>query len=526
MSTTGGAGAFLLGVNPIWGFVAMGLAATSAMEMIGVQRARGRDVATGIVLGGVLGLAALFLYLGTTESNTTGASITVLFGSIFVIDHSTAVAAALCGVVVLAMILPCYRMLLLSSLNADLASSRGVPVRLVGICYLAATSVAVALAAITIGAVLSTALLIGPAATALRLTTRPGARHADCLPHRHRCDVARDRARLRQLCLAAGGSRLAGELLRGRADLRRLRVVRLHDPHPPPVTHEGRVRKPPLVFSTFMTDTWIAASLVAVIAGVVGFFAVLRGSAFAAHAVPQGAFAGAAGASLIGANTLLGLGVFAVLGALGIGWLGRRGRHDVATALSLVVLLGLGALFLSMSVEYAPEIYSLLFGEVLGVSAAQLVPLAVLGVVCIAAIGVLYRPLLLSSVLGDVAEASGVSSARMELCFLVIVAIATTMTVPVVGAFLMFSLMIAPAASARLLTASPARAMGLSVCLALAIVWVAVAASYVSQWPVGFFVGTLGVVTYATTRAGTAVVRRRGQWRRCKVAEVTTAASQ
>jgi zinc/manganese transport system permease protein len=280
------------------------------------------------------------------------------------------------------------------------------------------------------------------------------------------------------------------------------------------------------MFSSFMTDTWIAASLVAVIAGVVGFFAVLRGSAFAAHAVPQGAFAGAAGASLVGANTLLGLGVFAVLGALGIGWLGRRGRPDVATALSLVVLLGLGALFLSMSVEYAPEVYSLLFGEVLGVSAGQLVPLAVLGVVCVAAIAVCYRPLLLSSVLGDVAEARGVSSSLMELCFLLIVALATTMTVPVVGAFLMFSLMIAPAASARLLTARPSRAMGLSVLIALAIVWVAVAASYVSQWPVGFFVGTLGVVSYGTALAGTAVARRRGQGRRSRLADATTAPSQ
>ncbi|MFZ0173811.1 MAG: metal ABC transporter permease [Acidimicrobiales bacterium] len=173
VATTGGSGAFLLGVNPIWGFVVMGLAATSAMEMIGVQRPRGRDVATGIVLGGVLGLAALFLYLDTTNSSTTGASITVLFGSIFVIDHRTALIAALCGLLVLALVLPCYRMLLLSSLNADMAASRGVPVRLVGFCYLAATSLAVALSAITIGAILSTALLIGPAATALRLTKRP-----------------------------------------------------------------------------------------------------------------------------------------------------------------------------------------------------------------------------------------------------------------------------------------------------------------------------------------------------------------
>ena len=173
VATTGGAAAFLLSVNPIWGFAVMGLAATSAMEMIGVQRARARDVATGIVLGGVLGLAALFLYLDTTSSSTTGASITVLFGSIFVIDHATAVIAALCGLLVLAIVLPCYRMLLLSTLDADMAASRGVPVRLVGFCYLTATSLAVALSAITIGAILSTALLIGPAATALRITKRP-----------------------------------------------------------------------------------------------------------------------------------------------------------------------------------------------------------------------------------------------------------------------------------------------------------------------------------------------------------------
>jgi zinc/manganese transport system permease protein len=114
------------------------------------------------------------------------------------------------------------------------------------------------------------------------------------------------------------------------------------------------------VFSGFMVNAWIVASIVAVVGGAVGFFVVLRGSAFVAHAVPNGSFAGAAAASLVGVNTLLGLGVFAVGGALGIGFLSRRGRHDVATALTLVFMLGLGALFLSFSVQYAPEIYSLL----------------------------------------------------------------------------------------------------------------------------------------------------------------------
>ncbi len=261
------------------------------------------------------------------------------------------------------------------------------------------------------------------------------------------------------------------------------------------------------MFSSFMIDTWMAASMAAVIAGVVGYFAVMRSSAFAAHAVPLGAFAGAAGASLIGVSTILGLGLFAVGGAVGIGWLGRRGHRDVATALALVVLLGLGSLFLSLSTEYAPEIYSLLFGEVLGVSTSELVPLAGLGIVTIAVVAVYYRPLLLTSVLSDVAEARGARPFRLEMVFLVILALATTMTVPVVGAFLMFSLMIAPAAAARLLTARPSLAMVLSVLIALAMAWAAVAASYESQWPVGFFVGTLGVVSYGLARAWSTVHR-------------------
>ena len=97
------------------------------------------------------------------------------------------------------------------------------------------------------------------------------------------------------------------------------------------------------MFSGFMVNAWEVATIVAVIAGVVGFFVVLRGSAFPAHAIPNGAFAGAAGANLIGVNTLVGLGVFAVLAALGIGSLGRRGRTDVVTALALVMMLALGA---------------------------------------------------------------------------------------------------------------------------------------------------------------------------------------
>ncbi len=249
-----------------------------------------------------------------------------------------------------------------------------------------------------------------------------------------------------------------------------------------------------------MIDAWEVASIVAVLAGLVGFFTVMRGSAFVAHAVPNGSFAGAAGASLLGISTLVGLGAFSLLAALGIGLLGRRGRHDVATALALVVMLALGALFLSLSVEYAPEVYSLLFGEVLGISSNEVLPTAVLALACVFAIALLYRPLLLSSVLAEVGEARGVSSFRMELCFLVVVAIASTASVPVVGTLLIFSLMIGPPSAARCFTDRPMAALALSVAIALLTVWSAIAASYTSDYPVGFFVGVVSAGVYLIGR--------------------------
>lgn len=250
-----------------------------------------------------------------------------------------------------------------------------------------------------------------------------------------------------------------------------------------------------------MVNAWTVASIVAVVAGVVGFFTVLRGSAFAAHALPNGSFAGAAGASLVGVSTLLGLGVFSLGGALGIGLLGRRGRHDVATALTLVMMLALGALFLSFSTEYAPEVYSLLFGEVLGISSNAVTPTLILGIVCVLAVALIYRPLMLSSLLPEVAEARGVGAFAMEMVFLLVLALATTMTVPVVGTLLMFSLMIGAPAAARSFTDRPLVAMALSVVFALAIVWLAIAASYQTDYPVGFFVGCGSALAYAVGRA-------------------------
>lgn len=173
IGTTGGSGAFLLGVGPLWGFLAISVAAAAAMELVGIQRARGRDLATGIVLGAGLGVAALLLYLDATYHSTTGATVTILFGSILATASSTLPVIVALAVVVLVVLAVLYRPLVLASVSPELAGARGIPVRAVGALYLLALAVAVALSAISIGTILSTALLVGPAASALRLARRP-----------------------------------------------------------------------------------------------------------------------------------------------------------------------------------------------------------------------------------------------------------------------------------------------------------------------------------------------------------------
>ena len=254
------------------------------------------------------------------------------------------------------------------------------------------------------------------------------------------------------------------------------------------------------MFSGFMENAWIIGSVVALVAGVVGFFVVMRGAAFPAHAIPTGAFAGAAAANLIGINALFGLGVFSLGAALGIAKMSRRGRADAVTALALILMLALGAAFLSQSTEYEPEIFSLLFGEILGVSTGQIWPILMLGAICILAVAVLYRQLLLTAISPDIAAAHGLRPERIETIFLVVLACATTMTVPVVGALLIFTLMIGPPAAARCFSDRALVALGLSIAIALVTIWAALACSYTTNWPVGFYVGTFSAAWYIIGR--------------------------
>ncbi len=263
------------------------------------------------------------------------------------------------------------------------------------------------------------------------------------------------------------------------------------------------------MFSSFMINTWIVVTLVAIVAGLVGFFIVLRGASFAAHALPLGTFPGAALAGLLGINSFIGLIVFAGIGVLGINQLSRNGRHEVATALMLVMLLSLGTVFLSMSSQYSQQVYALLFGEVLGVSRAELLPVGLISLLAIGLTVRLFYPLILSSVSAELAEVQGIAAKTMELWFLAILALATAMALPVVGALLVFSLMVGPAAVARILVSRPVPAVLLSIGIALSTVWLAIALSYQTNWPVGFFVGGFGALFYGLAQAWRALVGSR-----------------
>jgi zinc/manganese transport system permease protein len=193
IAATGGSAAALLGISPLFGFVAMGVAGGGAMELLsaggrGAERTSGgrqagRDLATGVVLGAGLGLAALLLYFTTTLQASAATAVTVLFGSVFTVGASALVPVGVFAGVVLALLAATYRRLLLASVSPELAfsawdePSRFSPAgreRAVGLAYMSALALSVALAALTVGAILSTALLVGPAAASLRWAKSPG----------------------------------------------------------------------------------------------------------------------------------------------------------------------------------------------------------------------------------------------------------------------------------------------------------------------------------------------------------------
>ena len=247
----------------------------------------------------------------------------------------------------------------------------------------------------------------------------------------------------------------------------------------------------------FMRTGLAAAGIVALLAGVVGFFLVLRGQTFAGHALSHVGFTGATGAVLIGLPPLVGLVGFTMLAGFAMGQLGEKlSERDVAIGMMLSLALGFGLLFLHFFTSYASQAAALLFGNVLGVDNRALVSLAILAVLSLIALGAIARPLIFASLQSELAEAKGVPLRFVSTAFLMIVAVAVSECAQIVGVLLVFTLMVGPAAAALRFTRRLYAAVALSAALALVEAWGGLTLAFYSDWPVSFWITALSGLIY------------------------------
>ncbi len=251
----------------------------------------------------------------------------------------------------------------------------------------------------------------------------------------------------------------------------------------------------------FMRHAFEAGTIVAIVAGIIGYFVVLRRSSFAAHALSEIGFAGAAGTVLLGINPVFGLLGFTTVAGAGIAVLGKRATHrDVEIGTILAFALGLGVLFISLYTGYATEAYSILFGEILGISASDVLITLVVSLIILAAAAVIYRPLLFSSLDEEVAEAKGLRTSLLGIIFMVLMAAAVSISIQVVGVLLIFALMVTPAAIAIRLSKKPRYAIAISALIALLATWIGLFISFYEPYPVSFFVVALVFIPYLLVR--------------------------
>lgn len=247
----------------------------------------------------------------------------------------------------------------------------------------------------------------------------------------------------------------------------------------------------------FMLRAFAASGIVAIVAGAVGWFLVLRGQTFAGHALSHVGFAGATGAALVGAPPLGGMIVFTLVAGLGMGLLAERiSGRDVAIGIVLALALGFGLLFLSLNRSTTLQATAILFGNVLAVSPTMLETLAVLGAVTLGALAVISRPLLFATLQPELADARGVSPRTIGVLFLAVTALAVAQSVQIVGVLLVFALMVGPPAAAQLLTARVVPGIALSAALALAEAWLGIVIAWHSDWPTSFSIVVVSALVY------------------------------
>jgi zinc/manganese transport system permease protein len=251
-----------------------------------------------------------------------------------------------------------------------------------------------------------------------------------------------------------------------------------------------------------MQNAFLAWTIVAVLAGVVGYFVVLRRLSFAAEALSHGGFAGATGAAVIGQDVFLGLVAFTSVSGACMGWMGDRLRgRDVAIGGTLAFSLALGLVFLSLSTRFSGLAVNILFGSILSIAANDVRFIAGFALLALLLLGAMYRPLLFASVDAEIADARGVPVRALSVAFMIQLAITVSASVQVVGVLLIFALMILPAAAAQQLTAQPSRAILIAVVLAVSYVWAGLTIGFYLPYPPSFFITALALITFLVVRA-------------------------
>ena len=267
-----------------------------------------------------------------------------------------------------------------------------------------------------------------------------------------------------------------------------------------------------ILTSAFMRNALIGGTLVALAAGVIGYFVIVRSTAFAAHALAHIGLPGATGAALLGLPVGLGLGVFCVGGALVIGALGKRaGDREVATGTVLALATGFGLFFNSLATKNSSTLTNVLFGNLLAITHQQLLTFTAMVAVLALTIGFIYRPLLFASVNEQVADAKGVPVRALSVLFMVLLGVAVTMAVQAVGTLLLFALVVTPAATAIMLTAQPRIAMLICTMISLVSVWVGLAISAIFNMPPSFLIVTIAcgiwLMVWTVERVRDSVIR-------------------
>ncbi len=266
----------------------------------------------------------------------------------------------------------------------------------------------------------------------------------------------------------------------------------------------------------FMVQALEAGAIVAVMAGAVGWFMVLRRQTFAGHTLSVIAFPGAAAATLAGLPLALGYFGACGLGALALALAGREqrgglGSESAATGTIQAFGLGLGFLFVGLYGGQLLGLESLLFGTFLGITAGQVQTLLWIAVAALAVLALIARPLLFASVDSAVARAAGVRTGGLALAFLLLLGMAVAATAQITGALLVFALLVTPAATAQELTARPGPGLLLSVALALAVTWLGLAVAFFTPYPAGFWVTTFSFGLYLAVRLGRRLVAGRAR---------------